>query len=115
MPSGPGQRCVEIDEQMEAEVHILKQIARQCILERPALAAQQRGQKRIITELFEDLFEPGSEKYLPERFSDLFKSSVSKPRRVADCISSLTEKEAVALHARLRGIDAGSVLDPIVR
>lgn len=34
---------------------------------------------------------------------------------VADCIASLSESEAVALHARLTGTASGSVLDPIVR
>lgn len=34
---------------------------------------------------------------------------------VADCIASLSESEAVALHARLTGTTAGSVVDPIVR
>ena len=70
---------------------------------------------RIIEQLFEDLFVPNSEKYLPEKFADVFESGASRPRCVADCISGLTEKETIALHSRLRGLDAGSVLDPIVR
>lgn len=40
---------------------------------------------------------------------------VTVARSVADCISSLTETEAINLHARLRGLSGGSVLDPIVR
>jgi dGTPase len=39
----------------------------------------------------------------------------SRPRFVADCISSLSESEAIKLHARLCGVTTGSVLDPIVR
>jgi dGTPase len=115
IPHAQGDKCVQIDEQVESEVTILKQIARECILTRPALIAQQRGQGRILSELFEDLFEDGSERYLPVKFADLFRSGAPRPRCVADCISSLTEKETVALHSRLRGYDSGSVLDPIVR
>lgn len=115
VPARPGERCAVIEEIVQAEVTLLKQIARAFILNRPALVAQQKGQGRLISELFHDLFEAGSEAYLPERFSDLFASGGSRPRRVADCIASLTEKEAVALHGRLRGIDSGSILDPIVR
>jgi dGTPase len=115
VPTNPGDCCIFIDENVLAEVTLLKQIAREFILNRPALAAQQRGQGRIISDLFDDLFEQGSEAYLPERFADLFSPGISRPRCVADCIASLTEKEAVALHGRLRGLDSGSVLDPIVR
>lgn len=110
-----GGRHVVIAEDVQAEVTLLKQIARAFILKMPALLAQQRGQSKIIRELFEDLFEHGSEAYLPERFSDLFSSGASRPRCVADCIGGLTEKEAAALHGRLRGLDSGSLLDPIVR
>jgi dGTPase len=44
---------------------------------------------------------------------DLRGESVS--RFAADCIASLTEGEATALHGRLLGYKSGSVLDPIVR
>jgi dGTPase len=115
IPDAPGNRCIQIDEHIAAEVTVLKQITREYILTRPALIAQQRGQERIIRELFHDLFENGSERYLPVKFADLFRSGASRPRCVADCISSLTEKEAIALHGRLRGLDSGSLLDPIVR
>lgn len=115
IPAHAGERCAVIDENAQAEVTVLKQIARAFILNRSALVAQQKGQGRLISQLFEDLFEPGSESYLPERFADLFSSGASRPRCVADCIASLTEREAVALHGRLRGLDSGSVLDPIVR
>jgi len=115
VPAAMNDRCVEIDEEITAEVTLLKLITRKYILNRPALVAQQRGQSRILGELFKDLFEKGSEKYLPEKFRDLFANGASRARCVADCISSLTEKETVALHGRLRGYDSGSVLDPIVR
>jgi dGTPase len=116
VPANLGEVCIAASTEVESEIAILKQIAREYIIKTPALAAQQRGQGRILTDLFTDLIETGSEKYVPRRFSYLLKpSSASRARRVADCISTLTENEAVALHGRLRGTASGSVLDPIAR
>src|SRR5262249_20219672 len=98
-----------------SEVAILKQITRQYVITIPALAGQQRGQRKLLTELFEDLLTPGSEKYLPKRIAHLLVAGHSRARRVADCIGGLTESETIALHHRLRGLEAGSVLDPILR
>ena len=109
---------MDIPEEVRRQVEILKQITRVYILSTPALAAQQRGQQRVLKDLFEDLYEPGTEKYLPKKFAYLFEGDVgpaTKARLVADCISSLTEHETIALHGRLRGSASGSLLDPIVR
>jgi dGTPase len=97
---------------------MLKQITRQYIIARPALRAQQRGQEKLLEELFDDLIAKNSEKYLPMRIAYLLEGQSgrrARARPVADCISSLTEAEAIGLHRRLRGQDSGSVLDPIVR
>jgi dGTPase len=115
VPEATGQACIRVPPKIEAEIAILKQITREYIIKTPALAAQQRGQLRILTELWQDLIDPGAEKYVPRRFSYLMQSAASRARRVADCISTLTENEAVALHGRLRGTASGSVLDPIAR
>lgn len=117
VPTG-GQSALEIPEEVRSQIEILKQITRTYILSAPALAAQQRGQQRVLTELFEDLYEPGAERYLPRKFAYLFDGDVgpaTKARLVSDCISSLTEHETIALHGRLRGSASGSLLDPIVR
>jgi dGTPase len=111
----PGESCFCLPEEIRCEIDILKQITREYIIKMPALKAQQRGQEKILEDLFADLIEPGSEQYLPKRFSYLLHDDLSRARCVADCICSLTESEAVALHKRLRGQDSGSVLDPIVR
>ncbi len=117
-PGSDGE-CVEIEQDKHDEVRILKQITRDYIIANPALAAQQRGHKRIIEELFEDLkkdISSRSPKYLPIKFRHLVEGrNVSAARAAADCIASLTEGEAMALHGRLQGYASGSVLDPIVR
>jgi dGTP triphosphohydrolase len=110
-----GQTFLDIPEAIQSEVAILKQITRRYVITTPALLGQQRGQERLLTELFEDLYPVGAEKYLPRRFEYLLHGDHSRARRVADCISGLTEAETVGLHRRLRGHESGSVLDPIVR
>lgn len=111
--------CVTIIPTLEEEIRILKQITRDYILNNPSLAAQQKGHERILKELFEDFYadiSDGHPRYLPSRFRHMLDDdSVSTERVVADCIASLTEAEAIALHGRLRGYASGSVLDPIVR
>lgn len=116
-------RTVILGDEEGDTMRLLKQITRSFIISSPNLAAQQKGQKRIIRELFQDLYDDSHKghapKYLPARLCVYWESDVgkeaSRARRVADCISSLTEAETVAVHARLRGISGGSVLDPIVR
>lgn len=113
--------AVVFDQDRVDEVKILKQITRDYIIGSPILAAQQHGQKRIITDLFEALLDyangdTGYPTFLPVRLRYLRPMAGNSPSRfVADCIASLSESEAIALHARLTGSVTGSVLDPIVR
>ncbi len=114
------ERKVLIEHFAEDEIRVLKQITRNYIIGIPSLAAQQRGYERILSELFQDLveeIESGKQTFLPKRFSHLLEAAASKSsaRITADCIASLTEAETISLHGRLRGLAAGSVLDPIVR
>jgi dGTPase len=115
---------LKINQHIADEIRILKQITRNFIEENTALGAQQHGQERIITELFEDLYKDitsGELRIVPKRFQYLvrengqFSPRVTTSRLVADCISGLTEAEATALYRRLRGQMSFSVLDPIVR
>ena len=103
------------------EVLVLKQITRDYIIDSPTLAAQQRGQKLIIEQLFEAIYDGYEDKtgypaFLPVRLRYLSEiDGTTEARFAADCVASLSESEAVALHARLYGHSTGSVLDPIVR
>jgi len=120
-PDSTAEKAVVFDEDRLHEVLILKQITRDYIIGNPTLAAQQHGQKKIIQELFKAINEGydetlGYPTFLPIRLRYLSEiDSGTHARMVADCIASLSESEAIALHARLHGIAAGSVLDPIVR
>lgn len=103
------------------EVLILKQITRDYIISSPILAAQQQGQSKVIEDLFNAIKEKsqGGKRYpdfLPVRLRYLREIAGDSPARfAADCVASLSESEAIALHARLMGLASGSVLDPIVR
>lgn len=114
-------KAVEFDQKLVDEVMILKQITRDYIIGSPTLAAQQYGQKRIIKELYEALTSvPGNglpyPAFVPVRLRYLYPIAGTSPARfAADCIASLSESEAIALHSRLTGAVTGSVLDPIVR
>ncbi len=110
--------CVSFEASAVDEIKILKQITHDYIINSPTLAAQQRGQERIVSQLFDDLCDDSHKefpRYLPRRLAYLWNSPTEKARFAADCIASLTEAEAIGLHARLNGLASGSVLDPIVR
>lgn len=114
-------KSVVIESDYQDEVQILKQITRDYIIGSPTLAAQQHGQIQIIRDLFQALIKESDNEdryppFLPVRLRYLRPMAGTSPARfVADCIASLSESEAIALHARLTGATSGSVLDPIVR
>nr|WP_313023956.1 dNTP triphosphohydrolase [Brucella intermedia] len=110
---------VVVPKEIQAEVRILKEITKHYIISNPSLMAQQRGQKKIISDIFSALVtesRDGPPGYLPGRLKYIWKSNDGNlPRYASDCISSLTEREIISLHDRMFGANAGSVLDPIVR
>jgi dGTPase len=116
---GKSQQTVVINSAAADQVLILKQITKDYIINNPSLAAQQKGQEHLLKVLFKRLHNDSKgspPEYLPHRLRYLWDYAPNnRARFVADCIASLTEAEAIALHARLRGRSSGSVLDPIVR
>jgi dGTPase len=119
VPTRANDRCVEIAQSALDEVSVLKQLTRDYVLRTPSLAAQQKGQQKILTDLFDVFLEDvrsGKPTYIPRKFHHIVEEdSVSNARKACDCIASLTEAETMAMHARLHGYSGGSVLDPIVR
>ena len=120
--SGP---FVVTDSKLRAEVDLLKELMRYYVFENPALLAQQLGQRRVIKELFDILYEavqPTSKNsgLIPPPFSDILKKISGSAKRerarlVADLIASMTEQQALVFHQRLTGIAPGSVRDLIIR
>jgi len=113
-----GRSTVEINEALSDQVRFLKQLTRWYLISSPILAAQQLGQRKLIKTLFDVLCDDIYERryrILPTSLRHIADASEFERRAAADCIASMTEREAVSLHSRVTGIDVGSVLDPIIR
>jgi len=114
---------LKIDNYCDDDVLLLKQITKTFVIGNPSLAAQQKGQKKIMNDLFETILEDAREteicpSYLPYRlrtYWDDDTSATSVARKICDSLCSLTENEVINLHSRLMGISSGSVLDPLIR
>ena len=95
------------------------------VIDAPALATQQYGQRKLIEDLFGVLTNAAYEKdfgVFPPRFGERLEDVLAESggvsdreaaRTVSDYISGMTEREAAELHRRLSGASLGSVLDPL--
>ena len=111
------------------EVMLLKELTWTYVIENPALASHQRGQRLAIRTLFEAFNEAIVEKHWPlfppfyrERAEALFEQAkaageipvAQRVRLVADTIASLTDRQALLLYQQFTGVSHSSMLDPIV-
>lgn len=121
---------LEIPAGFKREVRMLKQLTRHYVIDNPALATQQYGQRRMIKDLFAIYREvTGDEEYwhvLPassrEQVEVVFAEVTNARDReraltriVVDLIAGMTERHAVDMHHRLTGVSLGSVLEHIGR
>lgn len=114
-----------VDRKFKLEIEALKRLTEFYVISRPSLVAQQRGQTRVITELFEQLLkeadpEAVQSSAIPTAYREQLEEieDNTDPRRarvVADMIASMTEPQAVTLHKRLVGRSPGSLQDQIIR
>lgn len=119
---GDGDCVPAIDEQLRIEVAILKELTWTYIIEAPALVTKQFGQRRVIRGLCEIFFEAANDQkrwYLfPPYYRDSLKQSGGDPkimkRTVVDFVAGMTENQALAMFARLSGLEAGTGLHEIV-
>jgi dGTPase len=115
---------VEVPAKLRRQVHFLKQLTWQYVINEPSLATLQRGEIKVIEDLFDRLIEwmrlERRDQRLPTRLRELRRvadeedypdGDARSARVVADYISSLTEDQAMDLHARLHGYTRGSVQD----
>ena len=126
-PDDDDSKIVKINPKAYQEVNFLKALTRHYVISNPALAAQQYGHCTMIEDLFDDLLDIVSTKdkhvAVPWKWQDVvneeWDSGADGPgaqvRLVADMISDMTEEEAIAMHQRLRGIQAGSVFNRIIQ
>lgn len=126
VPRNTKERRVVIEPFAEMEITMLKELTWHYVIANPALAAQQHGQRQVVRELFRillaatgtdrDLLPPGPREALEDA-----EATTPKPqwddarcRVIADTIAVMTEKQAFEMHARLTGVEPGSVLNAIL-
>lgn len=120
-----------ISDTLKDHVQILQDITKHYVIRNATLMGQQRGQRQVVRELFEALYDEA-------RKEDLTLSAIPKPhqdwligngpnlgefnseqerraRIVADFIASLTEPQVIEFHKRLTGDAPGSLQNEIIR
>lgn len=122
--------CLYVDRRFREQVQILKELTFYYVLSNPTLVGQRRGERHVIEELYEALYEEAGRENLeasaiPSPYREwltteddevAWPSPVHRRARVvADMIATMTEPQAVTLHKRLTGDTPGSLQDEIVR
>jgi dGTPase len=121
-----GSSAIMIPPEMRTEVTVLKELAWAYVIENPALAAQQEGQREIVRLLFTKFLKaaeetrwnifPGSMRSdLKESRTQWSQDPVLRMRVVSDLISSMTEIQAIEMYRRLTGHSSRSVMQRIIR
>ncbi len=115
--AGQDERQVRINPAMEKEVIMLKQLTWHYVILNPALATQQHGQRKAIQTLFEIFLkaakEPARRAMFPVAFREMLDRTEEEAdwaRIVCDYIAGMTERQALALHCKLAGVQPGSAL-----
>ena len=120
--------CVEIVPEYRLAVKILKELTWEYVINNPALATQQYGQRKLISDLFYifqkaaadsdfNIFPPMFSEHMEETLHTINDDDDKKreiAHTVSDYISGMTERQAIEIHQRLTGASLGSVLDPVV-
>jgi dGTPase len=110
------------DESSLRQVAMLKELTWTYVIESPALATQQAGQKQVIRKLHEIYLDAATfqKKNKADVFTPYFRQQLQKQsdpekrRTVIDLIASMTEAQALAMHNRLVGTSVGYGLDEIL-
>ena len=124
-PGDPESRRVIRNPLAVFEVELLKDVTALYVFQNPTLVAQQSGQTLVVAELFDAFFEAFDKKkrnaLIPHSYTHLLSWCAEDPskarsaRAAADVIASLTEDQAHRLYLRLKGVDSGTLHDPIVK
>lgn len=110
-------------------INILKQMMHYYVYDHPSLAAQQQGERRLLKELFDIIYDAtGSQKdinILAPRHKSLvehelnnahsngsFNETRLRSRLTADIISSFSESEAITLYHQLTGVAVDRLTHP---
>lgn len=113
---------LKIDEHLEREVAILKELTWVYVIEAPSLTSQQFGQRYAVRKLFEIYMDAASGKVKQNLFPAFYREAIEAAgsdegqlkRTVIDLIAGMTEDQALAMYNRLTGVSVGSGLEEIV-
>lgn len=112
-----GQRRVVFDQDISLQIKMLKELVWTYVIDRPSLALQQAGHRRIIKALFYFFLKNlkrDERRAIPLQFHGLLRDrdlgKESNHRIAADIICCLTDAQALALYRRITGSDPGGIL-----
>ncbi len=89
---------------------VLNALIKCYVINRPGLATQQEGQRRVLRDLLA-WYANDPKRLLPEARREEYMAHGDALRAAADAVSGLTEAAAVRIHRRMSGIDYGQVTD----
>jgi dGTPase len=102
-PLGRYAASLVVPEQVAAECALLKAVAAHYVMARPGAAARQAGQRRVLVELVEAVWD-GAPATLDGGLTGAWAAAASEADRlrvVIDQVAQLTDTSALAWHARL--------------
>lgn len=107
------------DPDMRMQLDILKSLTWTYVIESPALAAQQEGQRKLISALFEYYREavakhPHALPFWAQQLAIQTQDAEDQTRIACDIVASLTEAQAIAVFGRVSGRQPGSILDKVL-
>ena len=113
-----GSSRVIFDPKINMQITMLKELIWTYVMDKPSLAHQQYGHKKIIKEIFEfflnTLNDGDGRRSIPLQFHELIDSrNINEEpdhRIAADIICCLTDAQALTLYRRITGIDPGGIL-----
>jgi dGTPase len=115
-------KSISIDREFEKEVVALKELTWTYVIEAPALATQQEGQRTVINRLFDVYSAAARSKkkwgLFPHYYRQMLKKSRSRADRtrlVVDLIAGMTEPQAIATYRKFTGAWPSSSLEEVVR
>ena len=105
-----------ISEDIVNQVTVLKELTWFYIINRPALATIQRGQRKVVETLYgmyRGAIDEGDVSLFPPAFAEAVESAktvAAKERVVIDLIAGMTEASAVEIYKQEIGVSSGSLL-----
>lgn len=98
------------------EVQVLKELTWKYVIERPSLGIIQRGQRRVVSDLFDLYMENAGIppfRLFPPAYAERLELAGPRDRMrsVVDLVASLSEPGALEIYRRMTGIRTGSVVD----